>query len=123
MTSRWPETATDDCDALVPNDHEELSVGVSPRADGASRYRVPAAARTLALLEMLADEHEPQGVSAIAPRLGLPKASCFALLTTLEQAGYVRRDERDEWTLTLRIYHVGISAAQNIDILVVAEPI
>jgi IclR family acetate operon transcriptional repressor len=93
--------------------------------DGAvdGRYRVPAAARVLSLLEFLADAHEPIGVSEAARRTGIPKSSCFALMTTLEQAGYVRRNERDEWTLTLRIFHLGTSAARNMDISIVAQPI
>jgi DNA-binding IclR family transcriptional regulator len=97
-------------------------IAEEPLGDG-SRYRVPAAARTLALLEFLAGAREPHGVSALARRLGIPKSSCFSLLATLEEAGYVRRTANDEWTLTLRIYHLGLSAAQNVDILLVALPI
>jgi DNA-binding IclR family transcriptional regulator len=93
------------------------------RVKDRSRYRVPAAARTLAVLEFLSTAREPQGVSAVARRLRIPKSSCFALLSTLEEAGYARRNARDEWALTLRIYHVGVSAAQNVDIMVVAQPI
>ena len=83
--------------------------------DGRS-YRVPAAARALALLELLAASSAPIGASAAARAIGIPKSSCFALLSTLEQAGYVRRSQRDEWALTLRIYHLGLRAARNTDI-------
>jgi IclR family transcriptional regulator, KDG regulon repressor len=91
--------------------------------EAARRYRVPAAARVLALIEFLAAARTPMGVSETARQMGIPKSSCFALMTTLEQAGYVRRDERDEWTLTLRIYHVGVSAAKNVDIQASAQPV
>jgi IclR family transcriptional regulator, KDG regulon repressor len=94
----------------------------STRADG-ERYRVPAAARVLALIEFLAGVRTPIGVSETARQTGIPKSSCFALMTTLEQAGYARRNEHDEWTLTLRIYHVGVRAAKNVDIQVAAQPI
>ena len=92
------------------DDGEDASRSAPPRAGDGSRYRVPAAARTLSLLEFLASAREPQGVSAVARRLGIPKSSCFALLSTLEEADYVRRNARDEWALTLKIYHVGVSA-------------
>jgi IclR family transcriptional regulator, KDG regulon repressor len=94
----------------------------SAKAD-TGRYRVPAAARVLALIEFLAGVRAPIGVSETARQMGIPKSSCFALMTTLEQAGYARRNEHDEWTLTLRIYHVGVSAANNVDIQVAAQPI
>jgi DNA-binding IclR family transcriptional regulator len=97
--------------------------GMTATAAVTARYRVPAVRRVLALLESLARERDPCGVSALARRLGIPKSSCFSLLQTLEEAGYVRRNERDEWSLTLRIYHVGIMAARNVDVLVVAQPI
>jgi DNA-binding IclR family transcriptional regulator len=124
MTSRWPEIATaDGMRDPAPRTEDEMRVAVPVRAADDSRYRVPAAARTVALLEYLAREPAPQGVSAVARCLGIPKSSCFALLSTLEEAGYVRRDPHDDWALTLRIYHVGVSAARNVDILVMAEPI
>jgi len=91
--------------------------------EGALRYRVPAAARVLTLLEFLAAAPEPLGISATARQLGIPKSSCFALMTTLEQAGYARRNDRDEWTPTLRVYHVGVSAAKNVDLQVLAQPL
>jgi DNA-binding IclR family transcriptional regulator len=89
----------------------------------AGRYRVPAAARTLLVLELLAGAGKPLGVSEIARQLDIPKSSSYALLSTLEDAGYVRRNDADEWMATLRLYHLGIRVAQNIDILVVAQPI
>lgn len=91
---------------------------------GARRsYRVPAAARALALLEFLAEAQAPIGLSETARQTGIPKSSCFALMSTLEQAGYVRRNQRDEWLPTLRVYHVGMKAAKNTDIQAAAQPV
>ena len=91
--------------------------------DGAERYRVPAAARALALLEFLAGASEPHGVSDLSRSTGIPKSSCFSLLLTLEHAGYVTRNEHDEWSLTLRLHHVGMLAARRVSALVLAKPI
>jgi DNA-binding IclR family transcriptional regulator len=91
--------------------------------DGTRRYRVPAAERALALLEFLAGENEPHGVSELSRSTGIPKSSCFSLLLTLEQAGYVTRNADDEWTLTLRLYQVGMRAARSVNALVLAKPI
>jgi DNA-binding IclR family transcriptional regulator len=104
---------------VLPTRNDDVSLLTG---DGA-RYHVPAALRALALLEYLASAQEPCGASFLARRLGIPKSSCFSLLLTLEQAGYVRRNGRDEWSLTLRIYHIGMRAARNLDVLVLAQPI
>jgi DNA-binding IclR family transcriptional regulator len=92
-------------------------------SETSTRYRVPAAARALALFEFLAGDREPRGVSFLARNVGIPKSSCFSLLLTLEQAGYVTRNSNDEWALTLRLYHVGMLAARNVNALVVAKPV
>jgi len=88
-----------------------------------ARYRVPSATRALALLEFLAGEREPRGVSYLSRGMGIPKSSCFSLLLTLEGAGYVTRNDSDEWSLTLRLYHVGMLAARSVNVLVLAKPI
>jgi IclR family transcriptional regulator, KDG regulon repressor len=106
---------------VVANDHIDDEPAATLQE--ASRYRVPAAARTLSVLELLAGATKPLGVSEIARQLKIPKSSSFALLSTLEDAGYVRRNAEDEWMATLRLYHLGIRVAQNIDILIVAQPI
>jgi DNA-binding IclR family transcriptional regulator len=91
--------------------------------DSATRYKVPAAARALTLLEFLAGEREPRGVSFLARSVGIPKSSCFSLLATLEEAGYVARNADDEWSLTMRLYHVGMVSARNVNLLALAQPI
>jgi DNA-binding IclR family transcriptional regulator len=87
------------------------------------RYEVVAVRRALAVLELLSDEAEPQGVSSIAKHLGIPKSSCLGLLVTLEAAGYARRDERNKWSPTLRSYYLGMNAVRNLDLLNLARPI
>jgi len=37
--------------------------------------------------------------------------------------GVLRRNEGDEWSLTPRIYRVGMMATRNVDVLVVGQPI
>jgi IclR family KDG regulon transcriptional repressor len=86
------------------------------------RYRVPAVSRALSIMEFLADRHEASGVSAIARALDIPKSSCFSILSTLEVSGYAKRDDKDLWSLTLRIHQVGLSRAHKVDILNVAQP-
>ena len=101
----------------MPDHDREISAAASD-----DRYRVPAAARALALIEFLADTRSPLGVSEIARRVDIPKSSCFALLTTLREAGYVRRSQQDEWSITLKVHHVGMQAARSVDLVLLAQP-
>jgi DNA-binding IclR family transcriptional regulator len=54
------------------------------------RPLVPAVTRAVAILELLAEESEPLGVSAIARRLGLPKSSVANICGTLVDTGLLR---------------------------------
>jgi len=119
IPTAWQMILATNSTTLLPTVLEPV---IMTPGDGA-RYHVPAALRALAVLEYLASAQEPRGASFLARRLGIPKSSCFSLLLTLEQAGYVRRNGRDEWSLTLRIYHIGMRAARNLDVLVLAQPI
>ena len=47
----------------------------------------------LRILELLAQQTEPQTLSACCSQLGLPKSSAHRLLATLERRGYVERDD------------------------------
>ncbi len=50
---------------------------------------VPAAARTLDLIEAFARERRPMTVSALAKATGMPVSSCHGLIKTLQDRGYL----------------------------------
>jgi IclR family transcriptional regulator, acetate operon repressor len=50
---------------------------------------VPAARRTLDLIELFARERQPMSVSQVAKELRLPVSSCHGLIKTLEKRGYL----------------------------------
>ena len=87
------------------------------------RYHVPAVARVMSLIELLADVRGPMGVSAIAAQLGIPKSSCYTILSTLQECGYAARHHDQRWSLTLKSYAVGNRVAASFDLLAPARPI
>lgn len=60
---------------------------------------VKSAVRTLELLEFLARCDAPISLRAIVAELGYPSSSCFALIQTLRNMGYVVQDESDRYRL------------------------
>jgi IclR family transcriptional regulator, blcABC operon repressor len=58
---------------------------------------VPAVARAVALLDLLAAQGEPMSVTRLAARLDLPKSSVHGLCHTLAAAGLLRRQDDGNW--------------------------
>lgn len=86
-------------------------------------YRIDAVARALLVLEALGD-HPGIGATALAEKLGLTKSLVFRLLQTLEEAGYVQRDEaRAVYTLGYRVAVLGDRVGREGALLQVARPI
>jgi DNA-binding IclR family transcriptional regulator len=57
----------------------------------------PPTARVVAILDFLARHpHDPFGLSELARRVGVSKPTCLGILTTLVDAGYLIRDNREK---------------------------
>lgn len=78
--------------------------------------------RTLRALETLA-EHQPLGVSELARRLELPKATAQRILVTLAEAGWIHQTgtEITRWRLTPRALNVAQRASEETSIREVAR--
>jgi DNA-binding IclR family transcriptional regulator len=85
------------------------------------RYMVDAAAKALLLLDAFT-LHEPSlSLSALMERTGLPRATAFRLLATLEQCGYVVKDGVD-YSLGFKLFVLGNVVAEGLDLRRVAHP-
>lgn len=58
-----------------------------------ARPRVPAVARALAVMDLLARERRPMNMAAVATALQLPKSSVHGLCSTLMSFGYLKRTD------------------------------
>jgi DNA-binding IclR family transcriptional regulator len=86
---------------------------------------VPAVTRALRVLELLVYEGEPLPLGEIADRIGIPKASCHAIMHTLLEAGYVtRRNEgrTQYWEPTMMLYALGATLGSRLRIRELAQP-
>jgi DNA-binding IclR family transcriptional regulator len=64
---------------------------IDDEKDSGSRYTVPALARGLEILSYFTHERRILSGAQLAKMAGLPRASVFRMLQTLEQAGYLDR--------------------------------
>jgi IclR family transcriptional regulator, KDG regulon repressor len=77
------------------------------------KYFVPAAAKTLKILETLAYNGKPLTLQYLTEYTGLPKSSVFSILTTLETLGYIERDTANRFQLTLKVVQFGAAATHS----------
>ena len=74
------------------------------------RYHVPNLERALAIMEYLADQAHPRGITEIAADLSLPKNSVFRIATTLYDKGYLIRDSAKQFALSSKLLSLGYAA-------------
>jgi len=93
-----------------------------PRKKPAAVPLVSAAARTLAILERLSASPS-LGLEELSRATGLAKPTAHRFLLTLKELGYVRRDERERWAVTLKLFNVGSLALDHLDLHAAARPV
>src|SRR6201995_102664 len=75
------------------------------------------------ILEALAAAGQPMRLTALANRLGEPKARMHPHLPTPEYPGFVEQDAETEfYKLGLKLAHVGQAAMEQFDLRRLAEP-
>jgi DNA-binding IclR family transcriptional regulator len=79
--------------------------------------------RALALLRMVALSSAPMTFGELHRVSGLPKASAHNLLTTLEETGYVYRDENGRYSVGLTAFEVGSAHPVRTGLLRLAAPV
>ncbi len=88
------------------------------------RYRAPALEKGLDVLEFLADKTEAMNLSQISEGVGRSKNEIFRILYVLQQRQYLERDpDTDRYTLTNRLFLLGIERPPHKGLLEIALPI
>src|SRR5262245_31770655 len=67
------------------------------------RYRVPAVEKALAMLQLFAANNQGHTLSDVSRALRLPVSTTSSLLYTMQDCGYLRRDESGRFFLTMKI--------------------
>lgn len=85
---------------------------------------VAAVERALAVLDLLAESDEPQGVNAIARALGVSASSASRLLGTLAAHDLVERmPETGRYRLGVRLLQLGTHVLARLDVRAIARPL
>jgi len=85
------------------------------------RYTVDAAAKALELLNVFSFNERKLSLNNLAARTGIPKATAFRLLSTLEQSGFVAKVGA-EYHLGIKCLVLGNVVAADLDVREKAHP-
>ena len=88
---------------------------------GPGRYTVDAAAKALELLNAFSFTERRLSLAALATRTGIPRATAFRLLSTLEASGFVTKIG-GEYQLGVKCFVLGNIVAADLDLKEVAHP-
>ena len=77
------------------------------------KYYVPAAAKTMQILEALSEFDKSATLQELTEHTGLPKSSVYVILATLETLRYVERDAANMFRLGPKAVQIGAAATQN----------
>lgn len=89
------------------------------------KYKAPALEKGLDILELLAGSSAPMTTSQIASKLGRSVSELFRMVLALEFRGYIipAEDGRDGYTLSNKLFTLGIARAPTKTLLEVALPV
>jgi DNA-binding IclR family transcriptional regulator len=100
----------------------DADVGGKPVAE--ERYQVPALQRGLQVLTQFSRDERQLTGAELSRRLGLPRASVFRILQTLEQLGFVERvGESAHYKLGMAVLRLGFEYLASMELTELGRPI
>lgn len=104
---------------------EKLANKSEARAEDSRKYKAPALEKGLDILELLAATSEPMTTSQMAAKLGRSVSELFRMVLALEFRGYIApaSDGRDGYTLSNKLFTLGIARAPTKTLLEIALPV
>ena len=92
-----------------------------PTVLSTARYTVDAAAKALELLSVFSFREPRLSLADLAKRTGIPRATAFRLLSTLEQSGFLAKDH-GAYQLGIKCFVLGNIVAGGLDLRETAHP-
>jgi DNA-binding IclR family transcriptional regulator len=78
--------------------------------------------RGLQILQLLAEENRPLGVTEIAERLAVDPSTSYRLLATLEKHTFIRQESSKKYALGFGVVRIASALVRQIDVAAIATP-
>jgi len=73
------------------------------KKESRTKYTVPAVQKSFAILEMFASKNQGYTLSEVSRHLKIPVSTASSLLYTMQQCGYLARNEKARFYLTMKL--------------------
>jgi DNA-binding IclR family transcriptional regulator len=93
-----------------------------PKKENRTKYAVPAVQKSFAILEMFASKNQGYTLSEVSRHLKIPVSTASSLLYTMQQCGYLIRNEKARFFLTMKLVTEANKALGQMKLREVAEP-
>ena len=87
------------------------------------QYSVPALEKSIAILELLANNDQEYTVTEINQTLDIPKATAFMILQVMESHNLVSKNEDGRYALGPKIYTLGMGYMTKMELKKIARPL
>jgi DNA-binding IclR family transcriptional regulator len=99
-----------------------VTVGWAMTMDGKYNF-IQSVGRAFAILEQFSHDQRSLGVTTVANRLKLHKSTCFGLLHTLQELGYIQKDpDTGRYSLGLKAFELGQAYIGGLDLRQISRP-
>lgn len=78
--------------------------------------------RAFDILEVLVENNDGLGVTEISKSLEIHKSTVYRLLATLQYRGYVKQNDEGKYKIGLKLFEIGSSVINNIDLRKEVKP-
>jgi DNA-binding IclR family transcriptional regulator len=89
---------------------------VGPAKTGGGLYIVPAVKKAFMIVEMMASDNHGYRLSEVARQCKLPVSTANVLLHTLQECGYLERDEHGAFSLRLKLFTEGNKLIRQVEL-------
>lgn len=86
------------------------------------KYSVPALEKAIAILDLISSSEKKYTITEIHKTLNISKATVFTILNVLEVNDIVRKNDKGEYEIGVKLYELGMSYISKVDIVKVARP-
>jgi len=93
-----------------------------PKKENRPKYTVPAVQKSFAILEMFASKNQGYTLSEVSRHLKIPVSTASSLLYTMQHCGYLIRNEKAKFFLTMRLLTEANKVLGQMKLREVAEP-
>ena len=101
----------------MPNDSKTTT-----QRERTTDYTIPSLSRMCDILELLAGSTDRWSPIDISRQLGIPSNTVYRIIDTLEQRGYIERDEGNHVVLGTKLFALGNAAYVNLGLNATAVP-